>query len=185
MSLVSELPSIVDEVAVAPTNADGVLLSEEEAGMRVQLLASVPITPITAIRLGQAGVSHAPRVRAGTGLNRVCDYLLLVEMGGHTHAVLVELKKTWEPRAREQVRRSLPLLEYLRSACEVEREARFDDDGIRVGYLVICENRRLNKQTTRPEPVEAVHSDDYKDITVRTYIGTTISPAILVGARRD
>ena len=182
MSLVSELPGIVDEVAAAPTNADGVLLSEEEAGMRVQVLASVPIT---AIRLGQAGVSHAPRIRAGTGLNRVCDYLLLVEMGGHTHAVLVELKKTWEPRAREQVRRSLPLLEYLRSACEVEREARFDDDGIRVGYLVICENRRLNKQTTRPEPVEAVHSEDYKDITVRTYIGTTISLAILVGARRD
>ena len=128
MSLVSELPDIVDEVALAPTNADGVLLSEDEAGMQVQVLASVPIT---AIRLGQAGVSHAPRIRAGTGLNRVCDYLLLMELGGHTHAVLVELKKTWEPRAREQVRRSLPLLEYLRSACEVEREARFDDDGIR------------------------------------------------------
>ena len=55
MSLVSELPGIVDEVAVAPTNADGVLLSEEEAGMRVQVLASVPIT---AIRLG-----HAARCR--------------------------------------------------------------------------------------------------------------------------
>ena len=179
MSLVSELPEIVDGVAVAPANADGVLLSEEEAGMQVQVLASVPIT---AIRLGQAGVSHAPRVRAGTGLNRVCDYLLLVESGSHVHAVLVELKKTWEPRAREQVRRSLPLLEYLRSVCEVEREARFDDDGIRVGYLVICQNRRLNKQTTRPEPIETVHSEDYKDIAVRTYIGTTISLAILTGA---
>jgi len=29
-------------------------------------------------------------------------------------------------RAREQVRRSLPLLEDLRSVCEVERGARFD-----------------------------------------------------------
>lgn len=62
MSLVSELPDIVEEVAVAPANADGVLLSEEEAGMQVQVLASVPII---AIRLGQGGVSHAPRVRAG------------------------------------------------------------------------------------------------------------------------
>jgi len=182
MSLVSELPEIVDEGAVAPANADGVLLSEDEAGMQVQVLASVPIT---AIRLGRAGVGHAPGVRAGTGLNRVCDYLLLVESGGHTHAVLVELKKTWEQqRGWEQVRRSLPVLEYLRSVCEVEREARFDDDGIRVGYLVICEKRRLNKQTTRPEPVEAVQSQDYRDITVRTYIGTTISLTILVGAPR-
>ena len=150
--------------------------------MQVQVVASVPIT---AIRLGQEGVGHAPRVRAGTGLNLICDYLLLVELDGYTHAVLVELKKTWERRAREQVRRSLPLLEYLRSACEVERGTRFDDARIRVGYLVICENRRLNKQTTRAEPMKAVHSEDYRDITVRTYIGTTISLAILVGATPD
>ena len=178
MSLVSELPAVVDEVAVAPANADGVLLSEEEAGMHVQVLTSVPIT---AIRLGQGGVGHVPRIRAGTGLNLICDYLLAVELDGYTYAVFVELKKTWEGRAREQVRRSLPLVEYLRSACEVERGARFDGDGIRVGYLIICENKRLNKQTMRAEPVEAVHSEDYKDITVRTYIGTTISLAILTG----
>ncbi len=182
MSLVSELPAVVDRVAVAPANVEGVLLSEEEAGMQVQVLASVPIT---AIRLGQGGVSHTPRVRAGTGLNLICDYLLLVELGGYTHAVFVELKKTWERRAQEQVRRSLPLLEYLRSACEVERGARFDSAGIRIGYLVICENRRLNKQTMRAEPVAAVHSEDYKDITVRTHIGTTISLAILTGAPPD
>ena len=179
MSLVSELPGIVDEVAIAQANADGVLLTEEEAGMQVQVLASVPIT---AIRLGQEGVGHVPRVRAGTGLNLICDYLLIVELDGYTHAVLVELKKTWERRAREQVRRSLPLLEYLRSACEVERGAPFDDAGIRVGYLVICENKRLNKQTMRAEPVEAIHSEAYKDVTVRTYIGKTISAAILIGA---
>ena len=178
MSLVSELPAIVDEDAIAPANADGVLLSEEEAGMQVQVLASVPVT---AIRLGQGGVSHAPRVRAGTGLNLICDYLLIVELKGYTHAVLVELKKTWQQKAQEQVRRSLPLLEYLRSACEVERGARFEDAEIRVGYLVISENKRLNKQTTRAVPASTVLIEGYKNIEIRTYVGTTVSLAMLTG----
>ena len=95
------------------------------------------------------------------------------------------LRHVWEPRAREQVRRSLPLLEYLRSVCEVEREAPFDGSRIHAGYLVICENRRLYKQTLRAEPAKTAGSEEYKDITVRTYIGTTISPAILAGVSPD
>lgn len=182
MSLVSELPGVVDEVAVAPANADGVLLVDEDSGMQVQVVASVPIT---AIRLGSAGVGHVPRLNLHAGLNLICDYLLVVELNGHTHAILVELKTTWESRAREQVRRSLPLLEYLRSVCEVEREAPFDGGRMQAGYLVICEKRRLNKQTMRAEPMKTAYSEDYKDITVRTYIGTTISLAILTGVTSD
>ena len=132
MSLASELPAVVEDIALASSNADGVLLEEEESEMRVQVVTSLPIA---AIRLGKAGVGHAPRLKAGTGLNRIGDYLLVVELNGDTYAILVELKKTWDPRAREQIRRSLPLLEYLRSVCEVERGARFANTRIRVGYL--------------------------------------------------
>ena len=56
---------------------------------------------------------------------------------------------------------------------------------MQAGYLVICENRRLNKQTMRAEPVKTAYSEEYKDITVRTYIGTTISLAILTGVSPD
>lgn len=178
MSLVSELPATVEGLALAPSNADGVLLTDEQSGMQVQVLAGVPIT---AIRLGAGGVGHVPRLDLHAGLNLICDYLLVAEVSGRTHAILVELKATWDPRAREQVRRSLPLLAYLRTVCEVEREAPFDDDGIETGYLIICENRRLNKQTLRAEPVRMVDSEDYRDVRVRTYIGTTVSIEILTG----
>lgn len=180
MSLVSELPGIVEDLALAPSNADGVLLTDEQSGMQVQVLAEAPIT---AIRLGAGGVGHVPRLNLHAGLNLVCDYLLVAEVSGRTHAVLVELKATWDPRAREQVRRSLPLLTYLRTVCEVEREAPFDG-GIETGYLIICENRRLNKQTLRAEPVRTVDSEDYRDVRVRTYIGTTVSIEVLTGASR-
>ena len=182
MAFISQLPDVVDAVAVAPANADGVLLVDEQSGMQVQVVASAPIT---AIRLGNAGVSHVPRLNIHAGLNLVCDYLLVVELNGHTYATLVELKATWDRKAREQVRRSLPLLAYLRSVCEVEREAPFDDPGIVTGYLVICRKRLLNKQTMKTEPVETVQIEEYKDITVRTYVGTTISLAILTGVSAD
>ena len=178
MSLVSELPGIVEDLALAPANADGVLLTDEQSGMRVQVLARVPVT---AIRLGSAGVGHVPRLNLHAGLNLICDYLLVAELNGRTHAILVELKATWEPRARDQVRRSLPLLAYLRAVCEIEREAPFDDGSIETGYLVVCEHRRLNKQTSRAEPARTADSEDYRNIRVRTYIGTTVSLEILTG----
>ena len=178
MSFVSELRKVIEDLALVPENADGVLLTDDQSGMRVQVLDRVPIT---AIRLGSAGVGHVPRLNLHAGLNLICDYLLVAELNGHTHAVLVELKTTWEPRARDQVRRSLPLLAYLRAVCEVEREAPFDDHTTETGYLIICEGRRLNKQTLRTAPAETVDSEDYRNIRVRTYIGTTVSLEVLTG----
>ena len=130
-------------------------------------------------------LGHVPGLNLLVGLNLICDYLLVVELNGHTHAVLVELKATWEPRAREQVRRSLPLLEYLRAVCEVQRESPFDDDSIQTSYLIICEKRRLNKQTLRAESTTRLSGEDYRNVEVRTYIGTTISLEILTGATRN
>ena len=174
MSLVAELPGIVDDAAIAPSNTDGILLLDEQSGMRIQVLAS---TPVLAIRLGNEGVGHVPRLNLHAGLNLICDYLVLVESGDVTHAVLVELKATWEPRAREQVRRSPPILEYLRAVCEVNREAPFGDATIETGYLVICGNRRLNKQTTRAEPVGTVRSRPPPSICCPTTTPTTRSAA--------
>ena len=92
MSLVSELPGIVAEAALTRSTGDNVLLVDEESGMQVEILTPVPVV---AIRLGRGGVSHAPGLRKDKGLESICDYLLVVELNGNTHAVLVELKKTW------------------------------------------------------------------------------------------
>ena len=183
MSLVSELPGIVAEAALTRSTGGNVRLADEESGMEVQILTHVPVV---AIRLGgRGGVSHAPGLRKDKdkkGLDFICDYLLVVELNGNTHAVLVELKKTWKWKAKEQLRRSLPLLEYLRSACEVEHESGRDGTRISTGYLIICEKRPLDKQSPKANPAAAVQSEEYRNIRIRTYVGTTLSLTILTGA---
>ena len=181
MSLVADLPELVDTTALAGKSSGGVLLVEEQSGMQVKLFAT---GPVTAIRLGEAGVGHVPRLNLHAGLNRICDYLLLVEQDGGTHAVFVELKATWERKAREQVRRSLPLLEYLRSVWEVDRQARFDHGGMKVSYAIICKRGRLNKEPVKPRPTGREEGEDYRNITIRTYVGTALSLARLTGISR-
>ena len=55
-----------------------------------------------------------------------CDYLIVVDKGAYYRAAFIELKKTLdeEHKPREQLRRSLPLLEYLRSLCSIHFEGR-------------------------------------------------------------
>lgn len=181
MSLISELPGIVAEAALTRSIGGNVRLVDEESGMQVDILTSVPVV---AIRLGGRGccVSHASGLRKDKGLESICDYLLVVELNGNTHAVLVELKKTWQRKAKEQLRRSLPLLEYLRSACEVEHESGHDGTRISTGYLIICEKGRLDKQSPKANPAAAVRSEDYRNVRISTYVGTTLPLAILTGA---
>jgi len=190
MSLVSELPGIVAETALTRSTGGNVRLVDEESRMQVEILTPVPVV---AIRLGRGGVSHAPGLRKDKdkkgrkdkdkkGLEFICDYLLVVELNGNTHAVLVELKKTWQCKAKEQLRRSLPLLEYLRSACEVEYESGRDGTRISTGYLIICEKRPLDKQSPKANPAASVQSEVYRNIRIGTYVGTTLSLTILTGA---
>lgn len=176
MSIVSELPAIVNESALTHPTGGSIRLDDEQSGMQVEVNELEPAVPVVAIRLGgRGGVGHVSNLRTDAGLESICDYLLVVERDGKTHAVLVELKKTWNRKAKEQLRRSLPLLEYLRSACEVERGTRYET-GMTTGYLIICERRRLDKQSPKPRPVE-----DYRNIKIRTRVGTTISLDLLTG----
>ena len=39
-------------------------------------------------------MGHVPRLNLHAGLNLICDYLLVAELNGRTHAILVELKAT-------------------------------------------------------------------------------------------
>lgn len=176
MSIVSELPAIVNESALTHPTGGSIRLDDEQSGMQVEVNELEPAVPVVAIRLGgRGGVGHVSNLRTDAGLESICDYLLVVERDGKTHAVLVELKKTWNRKAKEQLRRSLPLLEYLRSACEVERGTRYETE-MTTGYLIICEQRRLDKQSPKPKPAE-----DYRNIKIRTRVGTTISLDLLTG----
>ncbi len=52
----------------------------------------------------------------------------------------------------EQLRRSLPLLDYLYSICRVESEGTLEGGKIRIRYWLIAEKlvTRMDKQTVRP-----------------------------------
>ena len=59
---------------------------------------------------------------------RQCDYLLVVEHDNHSFVIFIELKRSlylhWA-RGKEQVCRSLPFFEYLRSLCEIDCQRPF------------------------------------------------------------
>ena len=97
----------------------------------------------------------------------------------------MELKKTWtsDERPREQLRRSLPLLDYLRSVCEVEHETARSGADIAVRYAIVFErvSQRLDKQWVRADPRGRAGQEGHAGITIRTFIGTRVSFATLTG----
>ena len=124
---------------------------------------------------------HASELRDGDR-RQICDYLLVAESGDRTDAVLVELKKTRtdEHKPREQLRRSLPVLEYLRSVYEVESETSLQGR-LRVHYSILFEqpSKRFAKQRVRVKPEAA--SETYKGIEIRTFVGRRVPLAVLTG----
>lgn len=84
-------------------------------------------------------IQHLKALASKDGLRLVCDYLLVEHAPGNTGplAVLLELKTTvgYDEKPREQLRRSIPILRYLQSACEVHfrKKVAFQERYILVG----------------------------------------------------
>lgn len=180
MTLASDLANILKPdklVPVAP--GGGIVLRDPQSRMKVHVV-DAPAT-VAAVRLERIG--HSSGLRDGPW-KRVCDYLLVVESGERTDAIFIELKKTLteEIPPRDQLRRSAPILEYLRAVCEVE-----SDDGaarsISKRFFIVAERggRRLDKQWVKTEPAGRVQSVQFGNLTIRTFIGTRVSLATLLG----
>lgn len=114
--------------------------------------------------------------------NLICDYMLFGMVDSTWHAVLVEMKKTatYNSRPREQLRWSLPVLDYIRQTCELE----FEHAIIRpkVSYAILFEqlHQRIDKGTvlgTYP-PFEP---ETWKGISIRTFVGDRFRFRDLVG----
>ncbi len=90
--------------------------------------------------------------------------------------MFVELKETLRDHddAREQLRRSLPILEYLRSMCGVGDLVKPD---VSVRYVILASRdaKRLDKQRTRVIPSEAIRVERYRGIDVRSFVCERIS----------
>ena len=117
--------------------------------------------------------------------NQRCDYLMVIDKGGTYRAAFIELKKNLDDedhKPREQLRRSLPFLEYLRSLCCIH----FEDTApaeIDVRYAVIGERGqlRLDKQAVKANPAQPVWTKPHNGILVSAFLGPTVSLAALIG----
>ena len=170
----SHLREILDGKALTPPATEGCVRLRQAKVMEVEVVELPPdVTVIAVEKLGELS-----GLKQGEWL-QTCDYLLVFSQGGQDHAVFVELKKTLDgdrTRAMEQLRRSLPLLDYLLSVCRIQ----FDGvpGGVAVRYLLIGEKMRARfdrKPSVSAGPERNLFTEKHKDITVSTYIGSRFS----------
>lgn len=183
---VGDLVSTLTDILVERTRekpADGgeqLDLREPGAHMRVKVTA-LP-SNLIAIRISRIGHSSALRQEPASDWNKRCDYVLLNDLGDRCNVVLVELKKTLNAKkvAAEQLRRSLPIVKYLLSVCEVERGRAWP---MSVHYALIAEKqgRLLDKQRTR-QPSAFLTTEHFDGVDVAVFVGTTFSAAQLAAS---
>jgi hypothetical protein len=116
--------------------------------------------------------------------NQRCDYLIVVDKGASYSAAFIELKKNLDEACKplEQLRRSLPFLEYLRALCCIHFEDAAPAE-IEVRYAVIGERGqlRLDKQPVKARPGQPVWTKPHRGISVSAFLGPTVPLASLVG----
>ena len=120
----------------------------------------------------------------GGGWNQKCDYLLIVNSGAVYRAVFIELKKNLIDKEKplEQLRHSVPFLEYLCSLYSIHFEDGALPD-VEVHYAVVGERGqlRLDKQAVKARPAQPVWTKLHRGISVSAFLGPTVHFAALVG----
>ena len=184
MPLAAGLMRVLEpEVVEQAKDLDTVELWEKkrDVNMRVRVVG----LPAEFLVIRTDHIGHVSKVRGGPR-TQMCDYLIIAERGGQTCALFVELKKTQKTgdnKPREQLRRSLPILEYLRSMWEIDSETLVGEHGVSVHYSILFERTspKLAKQPVKTDPSRMVETESYKGLTIRTFVGTSVSLAMLTG----
>ena len=165
-----------DRVLVRPTDGK-VILRERQASMAFEVADMPP--SVTTVDIDQlAGkVGRLSGVKEGPW-TRHCDYLLVCEDEGGEIAIFVEWKKTLgseqKEKGMEQLRRSLPLLEYLCSMCRVHQGIKLDNSRVDARYFLIGEkgSRSLDKQRVKQDG--RIPMERHKNITVHIFGGQSV-----------
>ena len=179
-SLNDQLEEIVRPDRLRRVTASRVTLRERAANMSVDVTGiSGRVTTIRIHRLGRfSGLKEG-------AWDQRCDFLIVAATGGATYsASFIELKKhlTSEEKPLEQLRHSLPFLEYLRSLCCIHFEDGALPD-VEVRYAVIGERGqlRLDKQAVKATPGRPAWTRLHRGISVSAFLGPTVSLAALIG----
>ena len=124
-------------------------------------------------------VVHVDKIGSFSGIKngiwkRSCDYMIVFRSGEQDGVLFVELKKTVRDLiGHEQLRRSLPILDYLIRMCAIHFET--DPALPEVRYVLIGErgSARLDKQRVRPG--QAPQVEQYKNIEVTSVLGQRVA----------
>ena len=165
----AHLKEILDDRVLAPrTNGGGMILREKEV-MEVEVTETP--SDVTAVDVRKIGSFSG--LKDGEW-KQSCDYLLVHERKGENVVIFVELKKTLNEKGMEQLRRSLPLLDYLHSVCRIQYGVESYKSEMTIRYSIICEkiNPRLDKQPVTPgRPPRPEH---YKGIKINKFVGSRV-----------
>ena len=172
---------ILNKKIIETPKKDCIILREEyrkEPDMEVQVVALSP--HVTAIRTSECG--HLSALGEGPW-RKMCDYLLIITSDCEIHVIFVELKKTLKPNkketAQEQLRRSLPFLDYLLSVCEVEG-SNVEKTRITTKYVIIAERlRKISKGRGLSKARKAL-TEHYKGIDIAMFDTTRLTLADLI-----
>ena len=178
--LATHLKEILADRAQVSLKADYSMILKEQKVMTVKV-TQMPLD-VTAVNMNKVG--HLPGVKDGE-LRQICDYLLVSNSEGMEHAIFIELKKTLKEgkKGMEQLRRSLPILEYLRSVCQIHHMT--NGPALEVRYFLIGtkNHTRIDKQGVRPRL--GVEKEIYNGIVVHTYLGERIRFNLLLNGATD
>lgn len=173
-SLTRRVCEVLESKAKVPVKSGVVLLTERQQRrtvMKVELVA-VPdgVTVINVERIGElSGVRGQFRSR--------CDYLVLFRQFGSDSAVFVELKTTLSEGSKglEQLRRSPPYLEYLRTICSIQFDGRTESSPpVAMLYLLVGERASARLAKGRVSDPQTLPDEEHRGITVRRVVGNRL-----------
>ena len=177
MSRVEALRRILKTDALEMVQEQSVVLKERntsggEAPQKVMVVASS--TEVVAVRMDK--FSHSSMLQGSRW--KVCDYVLFVEQAGREDVVVIELKKNRanDSSSREQLRQSIPIVEYLAAAAGIEASPEDDPakaEPMNVHYVILYgrDGPLLDKQATHAASIESTGCEQYRGLTVRWRIG--------------
>ena len=184
MRLINYMKTIIDDGYLRCAVSDGPRIIElEEKEKKSEMKIAIREVPASFLAIQMTGhLSQLKKGKKGQDWNKICDYLLIYQEEDKYQAIFIELKKSLSKKelGKEQLRRSLPVLDYLRSVCKIESGV--EEKILPVKYVLIAEKSsdRLDKQPVKVKPFEPTE-ERYEGILVKILIGTNFALNTLTG----
>ena len=184
MTLINCMKKIIDDGYLRYAISEGPRIVElEEKDKQSNMRITIREVPASFLAIQMTGhLSQLKRGKKGQDWNKICDYLLIYQEEDEHHAIFIELKKSLADKesSKKQLKRSLPILDYLRSVCKIESGV--EEEILSVKYVLIAEKSsdRLDKQRTKVKPSEMIE-ENYDGISIGILTETNFALNTLTG----